>query len=328
MKLRIVLMVSALLCCSQPAVMADSATTDKKPDWLGKTIIDQGFEYVYAVGVSRFLSTAEEAKNDALCNATETFVKYCHVDVQSFDRSMELYSKGKKEVSADASSQRTLRTSAFVSKALPEEWYLETGTNTFKAYVLLKVPKTEFDRISKERAVTLSMDVLMYYEDEQNKMQVMDESTVLTSGSGYSLYVNPSDTCYLYVYQIDALGKAFKLFPSEEYETALNPIQPSVGVWLPNDVKLYSLDETTGKEFIYVFASPKPIREFEWKNYAGLTQKDLDQVVTLNKMGVAKLKDKRDPSALPVRRSEDIKDVKKKLQGEGVLVWETWFFHK
>jgi hypothetical protein len=329
MKMHVRVLLLAFFCVLVPTAWADTAAIEAKPDWLNKTIID-GDDYIFAVGVSRFFPTELEAKNDALGAATEAFVKYCRVDVQAFDRSMELYSRGpvKKEISQDASAQRIVRANAFVSKALPDNWYIETGTNTFKAYVLLKVPKAEFDRISKERAVTLSMDVLMYSEDTQGMLQVMDESSVLTSGSGYSIYVNPSDTCYLYVYQIDALGKAFKLFPNEEYETALNPIQPSVGIWLPNEKRLYSLDETTGKEFIYVFASPLPIREFEWKTYSGVTQEDLDKLIKLKKMGVAKLIDKRDPSKLPAKRSEDIREVKKKLQAEGVFVWETWFFHK
>jgi hypothetical protein len=323
------IMLLAVLCVGCPILRAETATAVEKPDWLNKTIIDKG-EFIYAVGVSRFFPTEEEAKNDAMCDATEAFVKYCHVDVQAFDRSMELYSSNaaKKEINSEASARRILRATAFVSKALPDGWYVENGTNTFKAYVLLKVPKEEFDRISKERAITLSLDILLYCEDAQNRLQVMDESSILTSGAGYSIYVNPSDTCYLYVYQIDALGKSFKLFPSEEYETGVNPIQPCAGMWLPNDIKLYSLDETTGKEFIYVFASRKPIREFEWKTYSGLTQADLDNIVKINKMGVAKLKDKRDPQKLPTSRSADIRDVKKKLQAEGVFVWETWFWHK
>ena len=261
--------------------------------------------------------------------ATEAFVKYCRVDVQSFDRSMELYSKGgAKNESEDVSSHRIVRAKTFVSRAVPEGWYFQKLAGAFKASVMLKVPKEEFDRISKERSVTLAMDILFYCEDEKGKMQAMDENAVLASGYGYSIYINPSDICYLYVYQIDALGKSFRLFPNNKFETAENPIEPSVGMWLPNERKLYSLDETTGKEFVYVFASREPISEFDGASALEMDKVNLDKVIKLKKMGIAGLKDKIDPAKLATVRSVDIKEVKKKLVAEGVFVWETWFWHK
>jgi hypothetical protein len=88
------------------------------------------------------------------------------------------------------------------------------------------------------------------------------------------------------------------------------------------------MDETTGKEYVYVFASRDAIKEFEDPAAATLTKSNLDDVILIKKMGVAGLKDKRDPAKFTPKRVSDIKEIKKKLQAEGAFVYETWFWHK
>ncbi len=318
-----------LLATSFQPLYSSAASESSSPSWLDKNIYKDG-DFIYSVGRSNPCKTKDEAKKLALSDATEAFVKYCRVDVQSFDRSIELYSKvnGKTSQSSDLRAGSLIRANAFVTGSIPQDWYFDRSGGSVKAFVLLKIPKEEFDRISKENNIKLSADILFYYEDAKGKMQLMDENSVLTSGDGYSLYINPSDPCYIYVYQIDSLGKSFRLFPNAEYETANNPVVPAVGAWLPNEKKLYEMDEITGKEYVYVFACREPIKELEGPSAVNFTKSGLDDIMLIKKMGVAKLKDKRDPSKITIKRASDIKEVKKKLQAEGDFVYETWFWHK
>jgi len=321
----LVILTAVFILCSQ-AVFSDG-----KPAWFDKTIIPEG-AFISAVGHSQPRKTELEAKEDALGAATKEFIRYCRVSVDSFDRSIEMYSKagGKEFKSMDLQTQNTVRAKAFVSRVIPEDWYVTKTGGGFAASVIIKVPKEEFDRISSENNVKLSLDVLFYYENEKGRMLPVSEGAVLKSGDGYALYVKPGDTCYLYVYQIDSLGKSFRLFPAAGYKTASNPVSAAADLWIPNDKSLFTLDEVTGKEYFYLFASPQPIREFEGDSAAKLDKSDIDNIVSLKKMGVAGLKPKREPSLLPPSNKSglDVLEVKKKLQSEGAFVYETWFWHK
>jgi hypothetical protein len=306
-----------------------SADQTAAPSWLDRSIYSED-GFIFSVGRSGDCKTEAEAKSEALSAATEAFVRYCRVDVQCFDRSIELYSKlnGKSYQSADLSAGRQVRAAAFVSGSMPQDWYFSRDASFFRAAVLLKIPQGEFERISRENNIRLSADILFYSEDAGGKLRVMDENSVLSSGDGFAIYVNPSDPCYVYVFQIDSTGRSFRLFPNTEYETGANPVLPATGAWLPNDRKLYEMDETTGKEYVYVFAAREPIKELEGPAAANFTKSGLDEIVLIKKMGIARLKDKRDPSVIAPRRTSDIREVKKKLQAEGDFVYETWFWHK
>src|SRR5512133_3485602 len=110
------ILVLLLAFAFQPFVFLFSQAGAKQPDWLAKTVTDRG-NFIYVVGASRSMPSEEEAKNDALCSATETFVKYCGMDVQTFDRIMELYSTARPEKDAvgGAGACRLLRAAAFAT---------------------------------------------------------------------------------------------------------------------------------------------------------------------------------------------------------------------
>lgn len=300
-----------------------------EPAWLKKTIIPEG-EFIYSIGHSRPKETEQEAREDALVEATEEFIRYCRVDVNSFTRSVEVYSKrgGKEFGSEDFETQASLRARAFVSKAVPEDWHIRKDGRRYKASVLLKVPRSEFDRILTEKDIKLSLDVFFHYEDEQGRMQVMTEGSVLKSGDGYAIYVKPSDSCYLYVYQVDALGKSFRLFPNSDFQTGANPLSPASDLWIPNNKDLFKLDETTGKEYFHIFASPDRIVEFEREGAVNLQKRDIAGVISIKKMGVAGLTAKRDAEKVVAPKGRQAGEVKKKLQAEGAFVYETWFWHR
>lgn len=315
--------------CLIPVQAAEPAAK-AAPTWLTKTIIPDG-EFIYAVGRSGSQKNEKEAKAMAVADATEQFVKYCGVSVEAFSRSIEVYSKenSKEYLSSDIQAQSRSRAKAFVSRAVPEEWHIVKGRKDVEASVLLKVPKEEFERIVKEKNIKLSLDVLFYHEDDDKKMKTLTDGSVLKSGDGYAFYVRPSDDCHLYVFQVDGLGKSFRLFPNAQFKTAANPVPAATDLWIPGEQDLYTLDETTGKERFFLFASPDAIPEFEGADASGLSVKDLDGIVSLKKMGMAGVRSKRDPSqATPPKRENDVVAVKRKLQAEGAFVYETWFWHK
>ncbi|HDP98209.1 MAG TPA: DUF4384 domain-containing protein, partial [bacterium] len=72
-----------------------------------------------------------------------------------------------------------------------------------------------------------------------------------------------TDNCYLYIFQVDALGRSDRLFPNTDFNTADNPLIAGQDYWIPNTEQYFMLDETTGKEQFYIFASPESIVELE-----------------------------------------------------------------
>jgi hypothetical protein len=308
-----------------------SAVSAAQPSWYDTTILPQG-DFIFAVGHSLCRKDEQDAKDEALADATKAFIRYCKVSVDTFDRSVEVYSKsgGREGAAADFKSENIIRAKAFVSEAIPEEWYVQKERDGVVASVLLKIPKEEFSRITKERSIKLSLDTLFYYEGERGKMEVLSEGAVLHSADGYAIYVRPSDTCYLYAYQVDGLGRSYRLFPNAAYATAANPVAAASDCWIPNGKTLLVFDDTTGKEYFYLFASPEKIAEFEGAGATTLHREDLENVISLKKMGVAGLRQKRYATEVtPPKRGElDVVQVKKKLQAEGAFVYETWYWHK
>jgi len=303
----------------------------QKPAWLDSTIVEEK-SYIFAIGHSQAQPTEAEAKEQALAQATEEVVRYSGVTIESFSRSVDASSmkQGKEYYTSDFETQSRIRARAFVRRTVPVDWYIRKMSDKKKkeiyylASVKLRVPVEEIERIQAEKNVRLSLDIGIYYQNEKGELRYLNESDVLRSGDGYALYTRPSDPCYLYIYQVDALNKAFRLFPNPDFNTLDNPVQPGVDCWIPNMDQVFYLDETTGKEKFYVFASPVSIPELEGK--LELKQADLDR--QLKTMGVGGLKNKTVSYNVTPPKQVQVAEVKKKLQAEGAFVWETWFWHK
>ena len=317
----------AAAACSTPQTAERPGFKAEKPAWFEKTIVPQGAE-ILAVGHSGPQADEQKAKDEALANATKEFARYCKADVDSLDRIYETYSRenAKTNETLSVENRNQVRVKAFVKRAVPDDWYVRREKKNWLASVLLKVPKEEFDRISTEKNVKLSLDIGFYFEDADKKMQPLGDGSVLRSGDGYAVYAKPSDTCFLYVYQVDALNKSFRLFPNPQFKTAENPVPAASVLWVPNDKEVLFLDETTGKESFYIFASPERIPVFEGEKGVNLTRGDMDLLG--KKMGAAGVRRKLDTSTVAPPAKSDVVEVKKKLQAEGAFVYETWFWHK
>ncbi|MEW6267480.1 MAG: caspase family protein, partial [Thermodesulfobacteriota bacterium] len=85
----------------------------------------------------------------------------------------------------------------------------------------------------------------------------------LRSGDGYYFLLEADQPCHLYLFQVDAGGAVFRLFPEARYHTGKNPIRAGSRLVLPNPREVYFLDQTVGPEEVYLFASREPIPELE-----------------------------------------------------------------
>jgi len=315
-------------------VELDSSHTPQ-PAWVDQTIKQEG-AFIYATGHSRSRPTEREAKDEALARATDEIVRYSGVTVDAFSRSIEASSmvQGTEYYKSDFQTQSKIRAKAFVKRATPVDWYIQKiarfqGSKKlpdyYKASVYLRVPEDEIERIQEEKDIKLSLDIGIYYEDEQGKLKYLTEGSVLHSGDAYALYVRPTDNCYLYIYQVDDLGRSYRLFPNKEYFTGNNPLRAGEDYWIPNTEQYFFLDETTGKERFYLFASLERIVELE--GASALEQADFKRV--LKTMGVGGLKEKLNTYKVePPKKQVQVAEVKKKLQAEGAFVYETWFWHR
>jgi len=312
-----------------------TSTPSERPPWTDKGIVRKG-GYIYVTGHSNPENTDQAARDDALDAATQQFVKYCKVKVEVFDRLVETYSQAdsQEKYSTDVEHRSSARARAFVRGGGAEKWYVrhmatmkgKRQVSTFYvAFVLLKVPEEEFERISKEKDVRLSLDIGLYREAADDRLDQIYEGDVLRSGEGYALYIKPSDDCYLYVYQTDETGKSFRLFPNPAYETEKNPVRSAEALWIPNTERLLELDDVTGKEKVYLFASLGPMPELE--GHFTTEEKELGRVIKT--MGVAGLTEKRTPNrAYSPGEAPRVVQIKKKLLGRGDFVYETWFWHR
>ncbi len=263
-------------------------------------------------------------------------VKYSGVTVEAFDISIDASSvvQGREYWTSDFESRSRIRAKAFIRGATPVDWYIRRVERYkgkkklpafFRASVYLKVPEKEIERIQEEKDIKLSLDIGIYYEDGEGKLKYLTEGSVLHSGNGYALYVRPSGSCYLYIFQLDDLGSSYRLFPNKKYKTGINPLKAGEDTWIPNTNQYFVLDEITGKERFYVFASHETITELE--GAMELKQSDMDRI--FKTMGVGGLKDKVNTYKVePPQKQIHVAEVKKKLQAEGAFVYETWFWHR
>ena len=73
--------------------------------------------------------------------------------------------------------------------------------------------------------------------------------------------------CYVHIYQTEATGQVFRLFPLEQFDGVIlnheNPVKILADYVLPAYDRFFYLDDTIGKEKIYVAASLQRNRDLE-----------------------------------------------------------------
>lgn len=170
------------------------------------------------------------------------------------------------------------------------------------------------------------MDIGIFYEDKKGRLMPLNKGITLYSKDNYAIYFKPKEKSYLYIFQIDSEGKAFKLFPNtEEYKTIDNPLMANRSYWIPAEGKYFFLDESVGKEEIYFFSSNKPIKYLDdikitSKAVIGDTVKLMGVGGTTESNMKIQVVSKGD--TLPFEM------LKTKINSDGNLVYNTWFWHK
>jgi outer membrane protein OmpA-like peptidoglycan-associated protein len=99
-----------------------------------------------------------------------------------------------------------------------------------------------------------SVDVAVNYE-RGNKVQTLRAGGVLTPRDNYRITFTPTRDSYVYIYQIDSMGKASIVFPNAEYLSLGNPVKAGRRHSVPPEGKWLKLDQTPGNEEIVVLAS-------------------------------------------------------------------------
>jgi len=141
-----------------------------------------------------------------------------------------------KSASIVGSSQKTLRLTAVMKSALEEKRPREPG---------------------------VEIDVNFLYQVRGARPQKLENAMTLYSGNRYSVFFEPKRKAYVYVYQIDSLGKIFPLFPNSDFSSQTNPAPAGQAVTLPSGDWAFELDENPGAEEIIVIASRIPLNEVE-----------------------------------------------------------------
>ena len=99
------------------------------------------------------------------------------------------------------------------------------------------------------------------------KMIPIQEGTTLRSGDAYKVVFQTDQNCFVYIFQLDSAGQFYQLHPMESFGNvplqSRNPVRANTTYVLPDKRKSFILDETTGKERIYLMAFPRRNREIE-----------------------------------------------------------------
>lgn len=326
-KLGVALFVS-LLWMVLSLVICGSLVAEEAPPWVVAGIVDHQ-KYILVPGKSGPRASEQEARYEAMRDATEAFRKVCGVDEATFDRAVEAYSEQPiKTMGLKVAVREGTRTRALGRITSVEKWHVvppEDPKGSFEAFVLVKVPKTEVLRIAGMKNVQLAVDVGFFVERKRGELAPFEQGAELRSGDGFAIYLRPSDDCFVYIFQVDATGASFRLFPNPDFGTSMNPVRRAADLWIPNLDNLLVLDQTVGKERIYLFASKRRISELE----VSAAPEGGSLVKTIETMGVAGTRMKQNPGSVPPPMSGfGPAEIKKMLQGTGAIAYETWFVHR
>jgi len=117
--------------------------------------------------------------------------------------------------------------------------------------------------VPQARSNPIQVEFSMFKENGKRPPTPVKTGDSMRSGDSYFFHIRPSKDCFLYLFQVDATGKAFRLFPSETYHTQANPVLGKVSITLPNQTEVFYLDQTVGKEEFYFLASDEPVEPLE-----------------------------------------------------------------
>jgi hypothetical protein len=137
---------------------------------------------------------------------------------------------------------------------------LEGRARTLPAAEVLKVIYEDAPPAGTAKAGPLKVQVGLYGRREGEAFRPLADGDALASQvDRYWVGIRPMTDGYLYVFQVDSLGKADWLFPAnprQPVSTGNNPVKASDVLQIPpGDAKALYLDTRTGMEYLYVVFS-------------------------------------------------------------------------
>lgn len=118
-------------------------------------------------------------------------------------------------------------------------------------------------KASQQRSTAVQVEFAMLRENGKKPPTLVQSGDTMTSGDGYFFHIKAQKDCYLYLFQVDATGTVFRLFPSDKFHTGKNPVRAKGRLTLPNDKEVFYLDQTVGKEEFYFLASQERLEKLE-----------------------------------------------------------------
>lgn len=123
-----------------------------------------------------------------------------------------------------------------------------------------------FTAISPAVATPIEVDVsYVYRRAGTNTFNVLRDGGDLRTGDAFKIIFTPKENCYVYIFQVDAAGNLFCLFPMDEFKgiqlNNANPVASGQTYYIPAQGKSFVLDDVRGLEKIYFLASRQPDAE-------------------------------------------------------------------
>ena len=134
------------------------------------------------------------------------------------------------------------------------------GYNSYKQQVDLRKARTVKVELTK---IPMNLRLTAWYEDDFGRLRALRPGQSLRSGQGYAFKVRTSLEAYLYVFQVDSLGKVAQLFPNQEYSTLSNPLKANREYQIPSRYKVFELDNNRGTERVFFVVSRRQDRRLE-----------------------------------------------------------------
>jgi hypothetical protein len=115
---------------------------------------------------------------------------------------------------------------------------------------------------------TLQLEILARRHGESDFARLEDGDALASQQDDYFLVIRPLSSGFLYIFQLDSVGKKVWLFPRNEtsdYSSGANPVVPGKVLQVPSAStnRVLFLDTTVGVEHIYSVFSATPWPEFQ-----------------------------------------------------------------